>query len=347
MGWGEREEHALKYCHVQVYVFMTLVLTCAGMAGRRASIALVACASGAVLYHAGKRYLFKLDDKGNGRGRSGEVEQEPLSLERRRKRHTPAVDKVFLKQLIKLLRISIPSVLSKEFAMLALHTTSLASRTFLSIYVAQLDGKIVKAIVERNVQRFLALIFYWLLIAVPATFVNSLIRYIECKLALAIRTRLVNYAYKLYFRDQTYYRVSNLDSRLANPDHSLTEDLQAFSSAVAHIYSHVSKPFLDVVLMSATLGQLAKRRGEHSHFPGIIAMTVTGLTGWILRKCSPPFGKLVAEEARRNGYLRYIHSRIITNAEEVAFYRGHQVCVWEGGRGRGKEWTGGMGGWEG
>ena len=59
---------------------MTLVLTCAGMAGRRASIALVACASGAVLYHAGKRYLFKLDDKGNGRGRSGEV-VDPVEFE--------------------------------------------------------------------------------------------------------------------------------------------------------------------------------------------------------------------------------------------------------------------------
>ena len=312
-----------KVLSLRIKFMYNLVLTCTGMAGRRASIALVACASGVVLYHAGKQYLFKE----NSRGRSGGLEQEPLSLERRRKRHIPAVNKVFLKQVIKLLRISIPSVLSKEFAMLALHTTSLVSRTFLSIYVAQLDGRIVKAIVERNMQRFLALILYWLLIAVPATFVNSLIRYIECKLALAIRTRLVNYAYKLYFRDQTYYRVSNLDSRLANPDHSLTEDLQAFSSAVAHIYSHVSKPFLDVVLMSVALRQLAKKRGEHSHFPGIIAMTVTGLTGWILRKCSPPFGKLVAEEARRNGYLRYVHSRTITNAEEVAFYGGHQVCV--------------------
>ena len=299
------------------------------MSGRKASIALVACASGVALYHAGKRYLIKVNNGQNG-DRSSEDGAEKLSLERRRKQHTPAVDKVFLRQLLKLLRISIPSVFSKEFAMLIMHTSSLVSRTFLSIYVAKLDGKIVKAIVERNIQRFLTLLLYWLLVAVPATFVNSLIRYLECKLALAFRTRLVEYAYKLYFRNQTYYCVSNLDSRLANPDHSLTEDLQAFSSTVAHIYSHVSKPFLDVVLMSTALGQLAKKRGEHSHFPGIIAFVVTGLTGWILRKFSPPFGKLVAEEARRHGYMRYVHSRLITNAEEVAFYRGHQVwtCCW-------------------
>ncbi|XP_064483670.1 ATP-binding cassette sub-family D member 1-like [Ornithodoros turicata] len=240
-------------------------------------------------------------------------------------RNFPAFNRTFLVQLLKLLGIMIPGVRTIEVGLLILHTVSLISRTFLSIYVARLEGQVVKFIVRKDMSRFALQLSKWLLVAIPATFINSLIRFLESQLALAFRTRLVRYAYGLYFKNQTYYRVSNLDSRLENADHCLTEDITTFSQSVAHLYSHITKPLLDITVITFTLFRMAHEMGAYGVPGPAVAFCAVCVTALILRKMTPKFGKMVAEEARRKGYLRFIHSRLIANAEEIAFYGGHKV----------------------
>ena len=76
----------------------------------------------------------------------------------------------------------------------------LVSRTLVSIYVAKLDGSIVKSIVDRKLQLFIWLMCKWMMIAVPATYINSMIMYLEAKLSIAFRTRLVKYVYEMSVR---------------------------------------------------------------------------------------------------------------------------------------------------
>lgn len=296
-------------------------------AAKRALFLAAAAYGVKTLYPIVCRQFVKRKECKNSRGSKGEENGSTVKSQTDAPSHkkSPGVNAEFFKQILELIKILFPKLVSKELGLLSLHSVALISRTFLSIYVAGLDGKIVKTIVEKEPRSFIIQLMKWLLIAIPATFVNSVIRYLECKLALAFRTRLVDHAYTTYFTDQTYYKVSNMDGRLTNPDQSLTEDVMMFSQSVAHLYSNLTKPILDVILTSYTLIQTARSRGANASGPTLLAGLVVFCTAKVLRACSPKFGKLVAEEAHRKGHLRYVHSRIIANAEEIAFYRGHKV----------------------
>jgi ATP-binding cassette subfamily D (ALD) protein 2 len=141
--------------------------------------------------------------------------------------------------------------------------------------------------------------------------------------------------------NETYYKVGNLDSRLANADQCLTEDISKFCANLAHLHSQLSKPILDVILMGFQLFRyctnffitielvfisMNKNKQDGGGFTAFtLAMVVVFATAKVLKLVQPPFGKLVAEEGRLSGELRYVHSRLITNAEEIAFYRGHKI----------------------
>jgi ATP-binding cassette, subfamily D (ALD), member 2 len=121
--------------------------------------------------------------------------------------------------------------------------------------------------------------------------------------------------------------VANLDGRIENADHLLTEDISTFASSVAHLYSSLTKPCFDLMLIGLSLAHSSYKMKANIVNGPLLGFFVISTTAHIMRIVSPKFGQLASEEASRNGYLRHIHSRIITNAEEIAFYGGHKVFI--------------------
>lgn len=106
---------------------------------------------------------------------NGTVKKKPTPKGRFRS-SIPNLNLQFILQFIKLVRIMIPSVFCTETALLSSHTTFLFLRTFLSIYVANLEGAIVKYIVRKEPKNFIKQLGKWFAVAIPATFINSMIR---------------------------------------------------------------------------------------------------------------------------------------------------------------------------
>jgi ATP-binding cassette subfamily D (ALD) long-chain fatty acid import protein len=87
------------------------------------------------------------------------------------------LNREFFKSLLRLLRIVIPGWRSKEFRLLVSHSVFLVLRTMLSIYVAELDGRLVSNLVRGKAKEFLSGLAWWMTVAIPATFTNSMVSF--------------------------------------------------------------------------------------------------------------------------------------------------------------------------
>ncbi|KAI1298248.1 ABC transporter transmembrane region 2-domain-containing protein [Xylaria venustula] len=233
----------------------------------------------------------------------------------------PGLNLAFLHQFLSLMSIMIPRWTSKEAGLLVSHGAFLMLRTYLSLVVARLDGELVRDLVAGNGRLFLWGIVKWCGLGGFAAYTNSMIKFLESKVSIAFRTRLTRYIHDLYLNDNlNYYKLSNSDGGVGQgADQFITQDLTLFCASAANLYSSLGKPFVDLCVFNyqlyRSLGPLALTGLLSNYF----------LTASILRRVSPPFGKLKAVEGRKEGDFRGLHARLIANAEEVAFYGGAEM----------------------
>ncbi len=232
----------------------------------------------------------------------------------------PGLNLAFLHQFLSLLNIMIPRWNSKETGLLLSHSVFLMLRTYLSLVVARLDGEIVRDLVAGNGKAFLLGICKWLGVGTLSSYTNAMIKFLQSKVSIAFRTRLTRYIHDLYLNDNlTYYKLSNMDGGVGGADQYITQDLTLFCASAASLYSSLGKPLVDLCVFNyqlyRSLGPLALTGLLSNYF----------FTATVLRRLSPPFGKLKAVEGRREGEFRALHSRLIANAEEVAFYGGDEM----------------------
>lgn len=250
--------------------------------------------------------------------------QQPASIvdakvSSEQKRQRVEINREFFRNLLRLLKIVIPGIRSKELRLLISHSVFLVLRTLLSLYVAELDGKVVSALVKGKGKDFVLGLVWWMLVAVPATFTNSMLQYHQCKLALSYRSRLTNHIHQKYLDNMTFYTLSALDDRIKNADQLITVDVSRFSNSLAELYSNLAKPMLDMVIYNYSL---SKSVGGEGLFMMALLVQVSAN---VMRALTPPFGRYVAEEARLEGEFRFQHTRLIDYSEEIALYAGHEA----------------------
>ncbi|SMN20214.1 similar to Saccharomyces cerevisiae YPL147W PXA1 Subunit of a heterodimeric peroxisomal ATP-binding cassette transporter complex (Pxa1p-Pxa2p) [Maudiozyma saulgeensis] len=230
----------------------------------------------------------------------------------------------FLNQMNCLSRILIPTIFDKNSVLLTLQVCFLILRTWLSLFVARLDGQIVRDIISRQPKKFLIDLSIWFLIALPASYTNSAIKLLQRKLSLNFRVNLTRYIHDIYLdKRQTFYKLifdsKSSSSIIKNIDNSITNDVTRFCDATCSVFANIAKPVIDLVFFSFYLRDNLGSLGVAGIFVNYF------ISGYILRGYTPPLGKLSSESSAADGNYYNYHLSLINNNEEIAFYHGTDV----------------------
>lgn len=227
----------------------------------------------------------------------------------------------FLNQMNVLSKILMPSIFDKNSILLSMQIFFLVMRTWLSLFVARLDGQIVRDIIAGNVKKFLVDLLIWFLIAMPASYTNSAIKFLQRKLSLNFRVRLTRYVHDMYLDKRlAFYKLvfdtKSKSSVIRNIDNSITNDITRFSDAVCSVFANIAKPVIDLVFFSVYLRDNLGALGVAGIFANYF------ITGYILRRYTPPLGKLTSASSAADGSYYNYHLNMINNNEEISFYQG-------------------------
>uniref|UniRef100_A0A8R1DG86 ABC transmembrane type-1 domain-containing protein n=1 Tax=Caenorhabditis japonica TaxID=281687 RepID=A0A8R1DG86_CAEJA len=240
----------------------------------------------------------------------------------------------FFTKLKKLLKILIPGPLSTEVFYMILIGFVLLGRTIADVYMITNATSVEASIIDRSPALFAISVFKYFLNLPAISLINALLKFSLSELKLRFRENLTKHLYKKYLEGFTYYQVSNLDTRIQNPDQLLTQDVEKFCDGIVELYSNVSKPILDVFLYVFKLGRALGWGGPGILFGYLMASMI------VLTKLRKPvrttrnfenanllilkIAKLTVEEQVLEGEYRYVNSRLIMNSEEIAFYQGNK-----------------------
>uniref|UniRef100_A0A8C5NFK8 ABC transporter domain-containing protein n=1 Tax=Gouania willdenowi TaxID=441366 RepID=A0A8C5NFK8_GOUWI len=236
------------------------------------------------------------------------------------KKDRAAVDMVFFNRILRILRIMVPRFFCLETGYLLLIATMLVARTYCDVWMIQNGTMIESAIIGRSTKDFKISLLNFIKFMPLIALVNNFLKLGLNELKLRFRERLTKNLYDQYLQGYTYYKMGNLDNRIANADQLLTQDVEKFCNSVVDLYSNLSKVGFGVIYVFFFFFFWTKCQGP------AIMMAYLLISGLFLTRLRRPIGRMTVTEQRYEGEYRYVNSRLITNRYTLKLCRYVPVC---------------------
>ncbi|KAK7311131.1 hypothetical protein RJT34_09056 [Clitoria ternatea] len=219
-------------------------------------------------------------------------------------------------RVVSMCKVLVPTVLDKQGAQLLAVAFLVVSRTLVSDRIASLNGTTVKFVLEQDKASFIRLIGISVLQSAATSFIAPSIRHLTARLALGWRIRLTQHLLKNYLRNNAFYKVFHMASKGIDADQRITHDLEKLTTDLSGLVTGMVKPAVDILWFTWRMKLLTGQRGVAI----LYAYMLLGLG--FLRIVTPDFGDLISQEQQLEGTFRFMHERLCTHAESVAFFGG-------------------------
>ncbi|XP_039123082.1 ABC transporter D family member 1-like isoform X1 [Dioscorea cayenensis subsp. rotundata] len=213
-------------------------------------------------------------------------------------------------------KILVPSIFDKQGAQLLAVALLVVARTWISDRIANLNGTSVKHVLAQDKAAFIRLTCVSVLQSAASSIVAPSLRYLTAKLSLVWRIHLTQHLLKNYFRRNAYYKVFHFSGDNIDADQRITNDVEKLTTDLSGLVTGMVKPSVDILWFTWRMKSLTGKRGVLI----LYAYMLLGLG--FLRSIAPEFGDLASREQHLEGTFRYMHSRLRTHAESVAFFGG-------------------------
>ncbi|KAK6258893.1 hypothetical protein SCA6_013367 [Theobroma cacao] len=213
-------------------------------------------------------------------------------------------------------KVLVPTILDKQGAQLLTVAFLVVSRTWISDRIASLNGTTVKYVLKQDKAAFSRLIGISVLQSAASSFIAPSLRHLTARLALGWRIRLTQHLLKNYLRNNAFYQVFHMSSKNIDADQRITHDLEKLTTDLSGLVTGMVKPSVDILWFTWRMKLLTGRRGVAI----LYAYMLLGLG--FLRTVTPDFGDLTSREQQLEGTFRFMHERLRTHAESIAFFGG-------------------------
>jgi len=234
------------------------------------------------------------------------------------KKETVKVDLRFWRRFFQQLKIVIPTMFGRELLYVLALTIFLLARTELTLRISAVTGRLAKTMVETNLEAFVHAILSLAAWSVPASIVNSGLKFFATLLHLRFRKNLATHLHRMYLQSRVTYHAAGLGA-VDTIDQRITQDIDLWAKNAAELYTTVFKPFVDVVLFSRAVARYGGYRGP------CMIVGYYGMLSFLMRVVMPNFGHLTAVQQGLEAELRTGHTRLMNFSEEVRFLNGIDI----------------------